>query len=65
VDDSGDIHPLPSGVLYEEDHLCQLHRILKPDGILNIQVRISQINETYSGEFDYPYQNKDSECCLL
>jgi len=37
VDDDGVMNPLPSGVLYEEDHICQLHRILKPNGILNIQ----------------------------
>jgi spermidine synthase len=34
--------PLPSAVLYEEDHICQLQRILKPNGILNLQVRINQ-----------------------
>lgn len=39
VDDDGVMKTLPSGVLYEEDHICQLHRILKPNGILNIQVR--------------------------
>ena len=38
VGDDGIMRPLPSGVLYEEDHICQLHRILKPNGILNIQV---------------------------
>ena len=38
IEDDGIVTPLPSGVLYEEDHICQLHRILKPNGILNIQV---------------------------
>jgi len=38
----GSITDLPSNVLYEEDHICQLYRILKPDGILNIQVRKTQ-----------------------
>jgi len=37
IEDDGIVTPLPSGVLYEEDHICQLHRILKPNGILNIQ----------------------------
>jgi spermidine synthase len=37
VGDDGVTRPLPSGVLYEEDHICQLYRILKPNGILNIQ----------------------------
>jgi spermidine synthase len=37
VDDDGNVRSLPSGVLYEEDHICQLHRILKPHGILNVQ----------------------------
>jgi spermidine synthase len=41
VGDDGIVRPLPSGVLYEEDHICQLHRILKPNGILNIQVWIA------------------------
>jgi spermidine synthase len=41
VEDDGTITPLPSGVLYEEDHICQLHRVLSPNGILNLQVRIS------------------------
>ena len=39
IEDDGTATPLPSGVLYEEDHICHLHRILKPNGILNIQVR--------------------------
>jgi len=37
VEDDGSMTPLPSGVLYEEDHICQLHRILSPNGILNLQ----------------------------
>ena len=39
VEADGSTSPLPSGVLYDQDHLCQLHRILAPDGILNLQVR--------------------------
>ena len=36
--EDGVMMPLPSGVLYEEEHICELYRILKPNGILNIQV---------------------------
>lgn len=39
IEDDGTATPLPSGVLYEEDHICELYRVLKPSGILNIQVR--------------------------
>jgi spermidine synthase len=39
VGDDGVMKPLPSEALYEKSHICQLHRILKPNGILNIQVR--------------------------
>ena len=39
VGEDGELHVLPSSTLYEEDHICHLHRILKPNGILNIQVR--------------------------
>lgn len=35
--EDGVMVPLPSGVLYEEEHICELYRILKPNGILNIQ----------------------------
>ncbi len=40
VGDDGVMQPLPSGVLYEEEHICQLYRVLKPNGILNIQVSL-------------------------
>jgi len=36
--EDGEMIPLPSGVLYEEAHICELYRVLKPNGILNIQV---------------------------
>lgn len=39
IEDDGTITALPSGVLYEEDHICQLQRVLSPNGILNLQVR--------------------------
>jgi spermidine synthase len=38
VDDEGNMTPLPSGVLFEESHFHDLHRILSPNGVLNIQV---------------------------
>lgn len=38
IEDDGTATPLPSGVLYEEDHICELHRVLSPSGILNLQV---------------------------
>jgi spermidine synthase len=41
IEADGSATPLPSGVLYDEDHLCQLQRILAPDGILNLQVKDS------------------------
>lgn len=39
VGDDGIMVPLPSGVLYDENHFGHLHRILKPNGVLTIQVR--------------------------
>eukprot|EP00536_Pseudo-nitzschia_multiseries_P002045 jgi/Psemu1/294674/fgenesh1_pm.27_\ len=36
--EDGVMIPLPSGVLYEEEHICEMFRVLKPNGILNIQV---------------------------
>jgi len=38
IEDDGTATPLPSGVLYEEDHFCQLYRVLAPNGVLNLQV---------------------------
>ena len=35
--DEGEVIPLPSAVLYTEQHFQQLHRILGHDGILNLQ----------------------------
>jgi len=37
IEDDGSMTPLPSGVLYEEEHICELHRVLSSDGILNLQ----------------------------
>ena len=39
VEADGSTSPLPSGVLYSKEHLCELNRILAPNGILNLQVR--------------------------
>jgi spermidine synthase len=36
--EDGVMMPLPSGVLYEQEHICELYRVLKPNGVLNIQV---------------------------
>lgn len=38
IEDDGGVTPLPSSVLYERDHICQLYRVLALDGILNLQV---------------------------
>ena len=35
--DAGEVVPLPSAVLYTEEHFQQLYRILGKDGILNLQ----------------------------
>lgn len=37
VGDDGIMEMLPAGALYEEEHICQLYRILKTNGILNLQ----------------------------
>ena len=41
--EDGAMMPLPSGVLYEKEHICELYRILRQNGILNIQVSETQI----------------------
>ena len=41
--EDGIMRPLPSGVLYEQEHICELYRVLKPNGILNIQVSICYV----------------------
>jgi hypothetical protein len=38
IEDDGTATPLPSGVMHGEDQIFQLHRILKPNGIVNLQV---------------------------
>jgi len=47
--EDGVMIPLPSGVLYEQEHICNLHRILKPDGILNIQAESFNVPTSLQG----------------
>eukprot|EP00934_Nitzschia_sp_Nitz4_P001188 Nitzschia sp. Nitz4//scaffold42_size132992//23851//25204//NITZ4_003383-RA/size132992-processed-gene-0.5-mRNA-1//1//CDS//3329551670//1188//frame0 len=49
IEDDGSATPLPSGVLYEEDHICQLARVLKPNGILNLQGESFNIPSSLDG----------------
>jgi hypothetical protein len=37
IEDDGTATPLQSGVMHGEDQIFQLHRILKPNGIVNLQ----------------------------
>jgi spermidine synthase len=39
IEADGSATPLPSGVLYDANHICELQRILAPNGVLNLQVR--------------------------
>jgi spermidine synthase len=47
--EDGEMMPLPSGVLYEEEHICQLYRILKPNGVLNIQAESFNVPTSLEG----------------
>lgn len=47
--EDGEMMPLPSGVLYEEEHICELYRILKPNGILNIQAESFNVPTSLEG----------------
>mmetsp|Transcript_16764 Transcript_16764/g.18465 ORF Transcript_16764/g.18465 Transcript_16764/m.18465 type:complete len:401 (-) Transcript_16764:259-1461(-) len=49
VNEDGVVIPLPSGVLYEKEHICGLYRILKPNGILNIQAESFNIPTSLEG----------------
>jgi spermidine synthase len=40
---------LPSSVLYSEKHFANLHRVLKPNGVLNIQAETLQIPSDLEG----------------
>lgn len=45
IEEDGSATPLPSGALYEESHICHLYRVLKPNGILNLQVCLFVCNK--------------------
>eukprot|EP00529_Nitzschia_sp_RCC80_P001776 CAMPEP_0113453826 /NCGR_PEP_ID=MMETSP0014_2-20120614/7552_1 /TAXON_ID=2857 /ORGANISM="Nitzschia sp." /LENGTH=374 /DNA_ID=CAMNT_0000345221 /DNA_START=214 /DNA_END=1338 /DNA_ORIENTATION=- /assembly_acc=CAM_ASM_000159 len=49
VAEDGVMRPLPSGVLYEEQHICELNRILKPDGVLVIQAESFSVPTSLGG----------------
>ena len=49
VAEDGIMRPLPSGVLYEEQHICELNRILKPDGVLVIQAESFSVPTSLGG----------------
>ena len=51
--DAGEVIPLPSGVLYTEEHFQQLHRILGNDGILNLQAESFHIPTDLQGIVDW------------
>ena len=46
--EDGVMQPLPSGTLYEREHICELFRVLKPEGIVNIQVSEKNILVMYA-----------------
>jgi len=49
IEEDGSATPLPSGVLYEEDHICQLYRVLAQDGILNLQGESFNVPDSLEG----------------
>lgn len=58
--EDGVMIPLPSGVLYEEEHICQMYRVLKPDGILNIQAESFSVPTSLEGIITW---RKTMEAC--
>lgn len=48
-DSNGQRVELPSAVLYSPEHFRNIHRILKPDGILNLQAETIQIPSDLTG----------------
>lgn len=58
--EDGEMMPLPSGVLYEEEHICELYRILKPNGILNIQAESFNVPTSLEGIIEW---RKTMETC--
>mmetsp|Transcript_29908 Transcript_29908/g.49353 ORF Transcript_29908/g.49353 Transcript_29908/m.49353 type:complete len:348 (+) Transcript_29908:237-1280(+) len=55
-DEDGNVIPLPSGVLYTEEHFQQLVRVLRPDGILNLQAETFHIPTDLQGIVDWRQQ---------
>jgi spermidine synthase len=53
VDESGNQIDLPSGALYSKEHFAHLHRILKPNGILNFQAETIAIPADIKGMMDW------------
>ena len=53
VDDEGNMTPLPSGVLFEQKHFEDLHRVLSPDGVLNIQAESFNIPSCLGGIYEW------------
>lgn len=51
--DNGSKVVLPSSVLYSKQHFGNIHRILKPDGVLNIQAETIQIPSDLDGIRDW------------
>lgn len=47
--ESGNKVELPSAALYSKEHLSNIHRALKPDGILNLQAETLQIPSDFEG----------------
>ena len=48
-DDEGNIVTLPSSILYGRDHFGELHRILRPGGVLNFQAETFNIPSDIDG----------------
>jgi spermidine synthase len=55
-DEDGTVIPLPSDVLYTEEHFQQLVRVLRPDGILNLQAETFHIPTDLQGIVDWRQQ---------
>jgi spermidine synthase len=53
VDENGNQIDLPSGALYSKQHFAHLHRILKPNGILNFQAETIAIPADLKGMMEW------------
>ncbi|CAB9523642.1 Polyamine aminopropyltransferase [Seminavis robusta] len=56
VNAEGEIVPLPSSALYEKAHFHNLHRILKPEGILNFQAETFTLPSDLEGIVNWRQQ---------